>query len=232
VAIHVVPIVGRATELRILEDAHTRASTGRVQCVLVEGEAGTGKTTVLNAFAESISQSKPLWLAGDPAESSLPYGVVVQVINGIANGSPPVDIDFYAGQDPFTVGADLIRIVSRRRGSHPLVVVLDDAHLVDPQSAAALTFAVRRVLADPVLLVLGVRSDPVTEHWQGLRRLAKTHGQCLVLTGFSVPEIGELARATGFGALSITGAKRLHAHTGGNPLAVTAAMSQLRVEQV
>jgi len=231
-AIPVVPFVGRAAELRILQYARERASTGNAQCVLVEGEAGSGKTTLLGAFDESIGQSKPLWLTGDQAEVSLPYGIVSQVIDGIANDSAPLDIDFYAGQDPFTVGADLISVVSRRRGSRPLVVVLDDAHLVDAQSAAALTFAVRRLLVDPVLVVLGVRSHPETDHWQGLRRLAETHGQRLVLTGFSIAEIGELARATGFGALSMTGAKRLHLHTGGNPLEVTAAMSQLRVEQV
>ena len=86
-----------------------------------------------------------------------------------------------------------------------MAVLLDDAHLVDQPSAAALVFAARRLAADPVAVLVASRTgEPGTQAWHDL--------PVLEVTGLDLTAATELA-----GSAAVD---RLHSATGGNPLAL------------
>ena len=77
--------VGRAGELAVLEAAAAAARGGETR-VLIEGEAGAGKSSMLARFASGLAGVAVLRASGDEAELLLPYGVVGQLV---ASGRGP-----------------------------------------------------------------------------------------------------------------------------------------------
>ena len=74
--------VGRQRELRVLGERLAAAGTGHPQVVLVEGEAGGGKSTLLSRFLGSLANAVVLQVAGDEAETLLSYGIIDQLQPG------------------------------------------------------------------------------------------------------------------------------------------------------
>jgi AAA+ ATPase superfamily predicted ATPase len=65
--------VGRQDELRALRDAYDDGSSGHSQIVLVEGEAGIGKTTLVERFLSELPGTRILRASGDESESHVPF---------------------------------------------------------------------------------------------------------------------------------------------------------------
>ena len=82
--------VGRAGELAGLEAAASEARCGQPKVVLVEGEGGIGKSSLLARFATGLAGAAVLRASGDEAELLLPYGVVGQLVARPAGHWPPV----------------------------------------------------------------------------------------------------------------------------------------------
>ena len=72
--------VGRAGELAELEAAAAAARCGEPKVVLVEGEGGIGKSSLVTNFASGLAGATVLRASGDEAELLLPYGVVGQLV--------------------------------------------------------------------------------------------------------------------------------------------------------
>jgi hypothetical protein len=72
--------VGRADELAVLETAAVAARCGHPKVVLVEGDAGIGKSSLLAQFAAGLADAVVLRASGDEGELLLPYGVVGQLV--------------------------------------------------------------------------------------------------------------------------------------------------------
>jgi len=139
------------------------AGRGQPKVVLVEGEAGIGKSALLARFASGLAGAAVLRASSDEAELLLPCGMVGQLVasaRGVGGGRVGLlASELSDGVDPLAVGAELVvwlGQVYRRRGM--VLAVIDDLQWADGPSARALLFAVRRLHADQVLVVVAVRA--------------------------------------------------------------------------
>ena len=224
--------VGRADELAVLEAAAAAARRGHPQVVLVEGEAGAGKSSLLARFAAGLAGAAVLRASGDEAELLLPYGVVGQLVASARRaGSRPglLAAELSDRVDPLAVGADLVMWLGLCcRGQQMALVLVDDLQWADGPSARALLFAVRRLQADRVLVVVSARPGELARLGEGwLRFLAGDHRVGRVrLGGLGPEEVVALGRALGAGELPRQAVSRLLEETGGNPLYCRAVLEE------
>ena len=217
-------LVGRERERQVLESLAAAARVGQGGTLVVVGEAGIGKSALLSDLVASASDAgmRVLRAAGVEAEREVPFGGLLQLLRpvlGHLDALPGPQADALGAAlalrpgsvgERFAVGAAVLGLLSRVAEDEPVVIVVDDAHLLDPPTAQALTFAARRLAADPVAVVLAVRHgrpSVVTE--AGLRTLP--------LTGLGPADADALLVGRHLGAAARS---RLLAATGGNPLAL------------
>ena len=224
--------VGRADELAVLEAATEAARCGQPRVVLVEGEAGVGKSNLLARFAAGLAGAAVLRASGDEAELLLPYGIVGQLTASArgAGGRPGLlAAELSDGVDPLAVGADLMMWLSQCcRGQQMALVLVDDLQWADGPSARALLFAARRLQADRVLVVAAARPGELARLGEGWQRfLAGDHRAGRVrLGGLGPAEVAALGRALGAGELPRRAVSRLLQETGGNPLYCRAVLEE------
>src|ERR1700760_1921779 len=186
--------------------AATRAGGGHV--LLVSGEAGIGKTTLLKAFAERRGDAALWWGACDPLETPHPLAP----LHDIARGT---DVGFRALLQPGQARAELFEAVltTLQRSRQPVLAVFEDVHWADDATLDLLKFLGRRIDRVPCLLVLSWRDDEVSAA-HPLRRLLGELSSSLVtrlaLEPLSPDAVARLASAA---MRSPTG---LHALTHGN----------------
>lgn len=154
--------VGRADELTLLQAAAAAARRGQPKVVFIEGEAGIGKSSLLTRLTAEPESASVLRASGDEAESLLSYGVVGQLVASARGiGDPPSGLlaaDLSDGLDPLAVGAELVTWLGQlSRGREITLALIDDLQWADRPSARALLFAVGRLQADPVLVVVTAR---------------------------------------------------------------------------
>ncbi len=221
--------VGRAGELAVLAAAAAAARRGQPQVVLIEGDAGGGKSSLLTRFASGLANATVLRAGGDEAELLLPYGVVGQLVaSARGTGRPPglLAAQLSDGVDPLAVGADLVIWL----GQFPtmVLVVIDDLQWADGPSARALLFAVRRLQADQVLVVVSARAGELFRLGEGWQRfLAGDHRANRVrLAGLGAEDVVALGRALEAGELPHRAVGRLLEETGGNPLYCRAVLEE------
>src|SRR3954452_19599790 len=114
-----------------------------------------------------------------------------------------------AASDRFAVGAATLSLLSAFADEAPVALVVDDVHLLDGSSAGALLFAARRLLADPIALVMGARDGEASV-------LDRADIRVLRLAGLDRGDAAELLGA----AIPDAAVERLFLATGGNPLAL------------
>ena len=224
--------VGRAGELAVLEAAAAAARHAQPQVVLVEGEAGAGKSSLLARFASGLADAMVLRASGDEAEQLLPYGIVGQLVasaRGAGGRHGLLAAELSDGVDPLAVGADLLVWLGLCcRGQQLALVLVDDLHWADGPSARALLFAVRRLQADRVLVVMSARPGELAQPREGwLRFLAGDYRAGRVRLGSLGPEeVVALGRALGVGELPRRAVSHLLEETGGNPLYCRALLEE------
>ena len=112
------------------------------------------------------------------------------------------------------------------------MLVIDDAQWGDHASLSALSYALRRLRDEPLLVVLAMRDDGYAHLPPGLVRVINDRGATIELSGFDVGDIGELARRAGVGPLPARAARRLREHTDGVPLHVREVLHALPRESL
>ena len=166
------PIVGRALELEALRRQWLAARAGGGSLVLVGGEAGIGKTTLVDRLAgEAVADGCRL-LRGHCYDLDLtpPYGPWREALAALDPGDLPADLanPFRRGVDPAAltsqsalfgqIGAVLAAVAAGR----PVLLVLEDLHWSDPASLDLLRHLARTVAPVPLLLIATYRHDEVT----------------------------------------------------------------------
>ncbi len=136
---------------------------------MLRGEAGVGKTALLDHLVEEASDLRVVRAAGVESEMELAYAAVHQlcmpllgrlgrlpepqrdalrIVFGLSAGPPP---------DGFLVGLAVLSLLADVAEKRPLLCVVDDAQWLDHASARTLGFVARRLLAEPVGLVFAAR---------------------------------------------------------------------------
>jgi ATP/maltotriose-dependent transcriptional regulator MalT len=209
--------VGRTNQLRTFESARVSAGSGQPQVVLVDGPAGVGKSALVARFVQSLRDVAVISVGGDDTETNLRFGLVEQILGS----------DSRSWADPFAAGAAMLQFFGQEAHTRLLVVTVDDAHLADVPSLRAVNFTLRRLRAEPVLVVLTARDDQLHRLPTGLVQLASVHGARIGLRGLTDAEVVDLSATVGHGRLSSRAAARLRSHTHGSPLHLRALLYEV-----
>jgi DNA-binding CsgD family transcriptional regulator len=213
-------LVGRDREQGELKLALARARSGVSATLALVGEPGIGKTALLEYAAEAAGDMQLLRARGIQSEAQIPFASLLELIRpalSLIEGIPgpqaaaleaALALRPAAAGERFAVGAATLSLLAAYAEQGPVVVLIDDAQWLDASSAQALLFAFRRLVADPVAVLIAVRD-----------------GEPSLLDGADLPTlaVGGLNRdeaATLLVGLAPETAGRLHEATAGNPLAM------------
>src|SRR5271169_4812228 len=243
-------LVGRDAEIRALGEALDRVSSGHPTIVLVEGEAGIGKTRLLeHALAEARARGMQV-VAGraEELERTRPFGLLAATF-GCATSSPDPRLAAIGAllathgagdRGPITVTSDpgllfltvdaFTDLVDELALAGPLVIGVDDLQWADPSSLLTLGAVSRRLAYLPVALIGCLRPSPRIPELDRLAGLLlDAGGRILAVRGLTEQAVAELvaeavAAVPGPGLLAgISGAA-------GNPLFVTELLGALAQE--
>src|SRR6201999_2094082 len=153
---------GRDRECAVLDEliGHVRRGEGR--SLVVRGEAGIGKTALLQYLVDAAAETTVVLAAGVESEMELAYAglhqVCAPVLDRLERLPPPqrqaLEIVFgtSAGPPPdrFLVGLGVLSLFSDVADRRPLLCVVDDAQWLDQASALTLALVARRLLAEPI----------------------------------------------------------------------------------
>ena len=228
-------LVIRRAEQELLRAELAESGRGRPRYVLLEGELGMGRTTLLAQFVAQAEEAIVLSASGEEHETQLRYGVVQQLCAGVGARLPPalaaLGDPTVPPTEPFNAGAALLDLLRTLQVWAPVVIVVDDAHVADAPSQLALLFASRRLQAERVLIVLSVQVDSMALLVRGLRKLvAGDAGTRLRLAGLDSAEVRELGSALCSEPLPRDLVERLREHTGGNPLHIRMLLEEFGAE--
>ncbi len=229
------PFVGRRNVSDTLEEALDQVRRCGARIVVIEGPAGIGKSRLVDRFLQRHPDLRVLRAGGEEWEAYVPYGLADQLLGaaGVRGANLLVSTErALPTQEPVAVGRQILRVLSELAGRGPLVLVVDDTQWADLDSLRALMFALRRLVLEPVLSLLLVRSEDVGRLPQGLVRLAEgPSGVHVELDGLTPAEIQELAAALEVADFPALAAQRLCDLTGGNPRDAEALLVELPPER-
>jgi DNA-binding CsgD family transcriptional regulator len=229
-------LIDREFELLSLDSAFADSVSGNSRIVLVEGAVGCGKTEIAETVAERAATAGALVLRGigSAAERELPLGVIGQLVNSAPPGTLPEP-----GAEPEAGRIEAMQAfctaVHDLAATAPVVVCVDDLHLVDALSCQYLLHLARRSRQARILLVLTEsaheRGDDPVFGTELLRRPNFTRIRLERLTREAVAQL--LARHSDIGADNDADAlpDRFFSVSGGNPLLLRALVEEYRVAQ-
>jgi DNA-binding CsgD family transcriptional regulator len=218
-------LVGRDSECSLIRQLLSQARLGQSGAMALVGEPGIGKTALLDYAAEHSKGMSLLHARGIESEAVVPFAGLLELVRPILHNldripGPQADalataLALQAGvaYERFAVGAATLSLLAATAEDGPLLVILDDIHWLDGSSADAVLFAVRRLVADPIAVLLAAR-----EGEPSLLDGSDIGG--LPLAGLDRTATRALLAANAEESISIQASDRLHALTGGNPLAL------------
>ena len=165
-------IVGRGREQQLLRVVLERALEGHGTLVLVSGEAGIGKTTLIDDLTDEAAAHGALVLHGGCYDltTTAPYAPWSDAIRRYApsDGAPPVPAWFTDPAALQAVGSQAALFDETRRffaelaAYQPVVIVLEDLHWADLASLEALRYLARELTEHAILLLVSFRDDELT----------------------------------------------------------------------
>src|SRR6476660_5657544 len=216
--------LGRSGERDVLHRLLETARGGQSAVLVIRGEAGIGKTSLLRYAARQAAGFRVAEIAGVEAETELPFAGLhrlcapmlanldalpvpqqnaLRVSFGLSSGEAP---------DRFLVALAALTLFAEVAGERPLLCVVDDAQWLDGATSQVLGFIARRLLAESVALVFTVREPSDERELTDLPELS--------LGGLYADDARALLAAVIPGRIDDRVRDRLVAETRGNPLAL------------
>jgi DNA-binding CsgD family transcriptional regulator len=217
-------LLSRRSECAALDQLVASVRAGPSRALVLRGEAGIGKSALLEYLVQRASGCAMARAVGVESEMELAYAGLQQLCApfvdrlerlpgpqrdalgtafGLRDGGAP---------DRFLVGLAVLSLLSDSAEKRPLLCIMDDAQWLDAASAQALAFVARRLGAESVGLVFAVREPGGERHLAGLPELA--------VGGLDDSDAKELLGAVLAGPLDEQVRDRIVAETHGNPLAL------------
>jgi DNA-binding CsgD family transcriptional regulator len=207
-------LVGRALELERLGALLDEARLGHAGAIVVAGEPGVGKTSILDATVARAGDFQVLRARGIESECALTYAVLVELLGGTPSlldwlpARRRAALEAACRLQPLDDGAavvaawtSLLTSLAERR---PVLVVVDDVQWIDQDSADAIFFAARRVGDARIATVFALREP---------------HASTLVVDGIERVEVSPLDEASAR-MLAAGASPDVLAAAAGNPLAL------------
>jgi DNA-binding CsgD family transcriptional regulator len=213
---------GRLDELGFLDRLIDAVRADQSRALVLSGEAGVGKTALLDYVAGHAAGCRVVRAAGVQSEMELAFAGLQQLckplldhldrLPGPQRDALATAFGLSAGPAPdrFLVGLAVLGLLSDAAGERPLIGLVDDEQWLDEASAQALGFAARRLDAESVGLVFAARQP--SEHVAGL--------PVLVIEGLGEDDARALLDSVLTGPLDARVRDRIVAETRGNPLAL------------
>ncbi len=238
----------RSTELDRITAALAAAAAGTGRTLVIEGQAGIGKTHLVRA-ARAMAKERGfgrLQATGDELESAMAWGVVRQMVErSIARYSGEVRDAIVAGPTGKALealnaapageagDAEIARTLHQLwwvavdlSSTRPLLITVDDAQWSDLPSLRFLSYLSRRVADLPILLVVATR-PPIEQSGPLAELTVSRHVERLLPQALSRDAVGSLSTSRAAPAEEVVSA--IHRATGGNPFLTGALLDELAV---
>ena len=182
-------LVGRQAEIRAIEQGLDAAVLGMPAHLLIAGEAGVGKSRLIDEATRAAEARGMRVMRGACAnigDGGVPYGPIVEALRGLIRDTDATELSLALG----SAGADLARLVpafapedrsrnakvegnwlqarlqeallglfQRLAATAPLLLVVEDLHWADPATRETIAFLIRNLRLERVLIALTFRSD-------------------------------------------------------------------------
>jgi DNA-binding CsgD family transcriptional regulator len=217
-------LLGRSGERAILDRLLGSVRSGQGQVLVLRGEAGIGKTALLDHLQTHAAGCRVARAAGVESEQELAYSGLHQLcapfLDRIEHLPGPqcealgTAFGLSAGAQPnrFVLGLAVLTLLAEVAEDEPLVCLVDDAQWLDRMSTLILTFVARRLLAERIALVFAVREPSPDADLAGLPELT--------IRGLNDTEAATLLDAVIKSPVDGRVRDRIIAETHGNPLAL------------
>ena len=215
---------GRHDEREALNRQLQCVRTGQSSVLVLRGEAGVGKTALLEYVAEQAAECRIARVAGVESEMELAFAGLHQLCAPMLDGlealpSPQQDalriafgMQGGAAPDRFLVALATLSLLAGAAEVEPLVCLVDDVQWLDLASAQTLAFVARRLLAERIAMVFAVRGPTDVNELSGLREL--------IVGGLGDGDARSLLASAIPGRLDERVRDQIVAETRGNPLAL------------
>ena len=218
-------LVGREGECAAIDPLLDQARAGRSSCLALRGDAGIGKTTLLQYAEGAATGFRVLRTSGREAEAQLGFAGLFDLFRPVldhVDRVPEPQAAALAGAlaigppvrgDRFTVAAATLSLLAAAAEDRPVLALVDDAHWLDTASREALLFAARRLGEEAVVMLIALREGETNaDDFRGIEQLRvggvdAAAAQAILDRRTGGPAAGELA-------------SKLWEATGGNPLAM------------
>ncbi|MGE0878467.1 MAG: AAA family ATPase [Acidimicrobiia bacterium] len=224
-------LIGRDGELRLLASAVEQAAQGKTRAAVVLGEAGAGKTAVLNTAAAAAHDARVITVTGNEF-STRPFAVLADVLAATGGlrieRSAQTALEAAVGRSGAASTTDVmtaaVALFGEMAAGGLTLLLVDDLHWLDNASVDVLRYVFNRLEADRLMLLASVRT-PERNPLDDLNRLT-----IIDLAPLDRPSAVTILAQASIGVAAGV-ADRLYEQSGGNPLALLTAARLLTPEQ-
>jgi DNA-binding CsgD family transcriptional regulator len=229
-------LIGREQESARLDILINQVRSGASAALVVTGEAGIGKTSLLEHAVSQADDFRVLRSRGAESEQNLPFAGLADLLRPVLGHldtlparqhlalTGALAIGPAAPADRFAICAATLGLLAAAAAQRPVLAVIDDAHWLDTASAQAVEFTIRRLGSEAIGVVVAVR-DGAASSFDPARI------DSLALTGLGRPAAGELLGLAGRPIAPLV-AEQLADGVGGNPLALLEVSATLTDAQL